>query len=91
MQLQQWGLTFYSPNIADLHKAWSNKNANFDNFVFVISQLNIHPILKTLVSTPHNSEVQGVPKKTDILKMINAMYSRSKLFSELHNTPTNLL
>jgi hypothetical protein len=35
-------------------KVWIKKIVNFENFVFVISQLNIHPIFKILVSTPHN-------------------------------------
>jgi hypothetical protein len=35
-------------------KAWIRKKVNFENLVFVISHLNIYPILKILVSTPHN-------------------------------------
>ena len=35
-------------------KAWIQKNVNFDNFIFIISQLKLHPILKILVSTPHD-------------------------------------
>jgi hypothetical protein len=31
------------------------KNETESFFVFVIQQLNIHPILKILVSTPHNN------------------------------------
>ena len=34
-------------------KAWIRKNINFENFDFVISQLNMHPILNNLVSTPY--------------------------------------
>ena len=39
------------------NKSWI-KNVNFEDFVFVISQLILHPILKILVSTPH----KGWPK-----------------------------
>jgi hypothetical protein len=35
-------------------KGCNSKNAYFDKFVFVILQLNNHPILKICVSTPHN-------------------------------------
>ena len=35
-------------------KAWIQKNVNFENFVIVISQLKLPPILKILVSIPHN-------------------------------------
>ena len=35
------------------YKAWLKKG-HFENFVFVISQLKLHPILKILLSTQHN-------------------------------------
>jgi hypothetical protein len=35
-------------------KGCNRKNANLENLTFVISQLNIHPIFKNVVSTPAN-------------------------------------
>ena len=48
-----WGHPVVEPS-THLSKGFNSKNAYFENFVFVISQLNIHPIFKILVSTPHN-------------------------------------
>ena len=42
------------PITFQITKACLRKNAHFENFVFVISQLNMHPILKILVYNPHN-------------------------------------
>ena len=47
-KLGNWDRSIY----IDIYKAWIKKNANFKYFVFVISELKLHPILKILVSTP---------------------------------------
>ena len=36
------------------YKAWIKKKIHFEHLVFAISQLNMHPIFKICVSTPHN-------------------------------------
>jgi hypothetical protein len=50
--------------IKSLYKGCNSKNAYFENFVFIIYQLNTPPIFKICVSIPHNYPlIMGVRHK----------------------------